>query len=54
MKAKLIANRNYIIGEISPKLYGSFIEHLGRTVYRGIYERPSEATTKLSQGCSAL
>lgn len=38
MKAKLIANRNYVIGEISPKLYGSFIEHLGRAVYGGIYE----------------
>lgn len=38
MKAKLIANKAYIIGEISPKLYGSFIEHLGRAVYGGIYE----------------
>jgi alpha-N-arabinofuranosidase len=38
MKAKLTANKNYIIGEISPRLYGSFIEHLGRAVYGGIYE----------------
>lgn len=38
MKAKLKANKNYIIGEISPKIYGSFIEHLGRAVYNGIYE----------------
>jgi alpha-N-arabinofuranosidase len=38
MRAKLIANRNYVIGEISPRLYGSFIEHLGRAVYGGIYE----------------
>jgi len=26
------------IGETDPRLYGSFIEHLGRAVYGGIYE----------------
>ena len=26
------------IGEVDPRLYGSFIEHLGRAVYGGIYE----------------
>src|SRR5581483_4871564 len=26
------------IGEIDPRIYGSFIEHLGRAVYNGIYE----------------
>ncbi|CAL8975511.1 Exo-alpha-(1-_6)-L-arabinofuranosidase [Cellulomonas sp. T2.31MG-18] len=26
------------IGAISPRLYGSFVEHLGRSVYDGIYE----------------
>ncbi len=30
MKANLTANKSYVIGEISPRLYGSFIEHLGR------------------------
>lgn len=38
MKARLTANKNYVIGDISPRLYGSFIEHLGRAVYGGIYE----------------
>ncbi|NLO47024.1 MAG: alpha-N-arabinofuranosidase [Clostridiales bacterium] len=38
MKAKFKAHRDYVIGEISPKLYGSFIEHLGRAVYGGIYK----------------
>lgn len=38
MKVKLIANRNFVIGEVSPKLFGSFIEHLGRAVYGGVYE----------------
>ena len=38
MRARLFANRAFPIGEIDPRLYGSFIEHLGRAVYGGIYE----------------
>lgn len=38
MKAKLISSRTNVISEIDPRLYGSFIEHLGRAVYGGIYE----------------
>lgn len=37
-KAKLIVDKDYTIGEIDPGLFGSFIEHLGRAVYTGIYE----------------
>ena len=37
-KAKLIMDRDYTIGQIDPRMYGSFIEHLGRAVYGGIYE----------------
>ena len=36
--AKLTLDTLYRIGEIDPRLYGSFIEHLGRAVYHGIYE----------------
>ncbi|MBO7251092.1 MAG: alpha-N-arabinofuranosidase [Oscillospiraceae bacterium] len=38
MKAKLIADKHFTIGEIDKRIYGSFIEHLGRAVYGGIYE----------------
>jgi alpha-N-arabinofuranosidase len=38
MKAAVTAHSKYIISEIDPRLYGSFIEHLGRAVYTGIYE----------------
>ena len=31
-------DRDYTIGQIDPRMYGSFIEHLGRAVYGGIYE----------------
>ncbi len=38
MKVSLIADKDYPIGEVSPRLFGSFIEHLGRAVYGGVYE----------------
>jgi len=36
--ARMILNKDYIIGEVDKRIYGSFIEHLGRAVYGGIYE----------------
>ena len=38
MKAKLTLHSDYKIGAVDKRLYGSFIEHLGRAVYTGIYE----------------
>jgi len=38
MKAKLKLNRDYVVSKIDDRIYGSFIEHLGRAVYGGIYE----------------
>lgn len=37
-KARMTLDRAYQIGRIDPRIYGSFIEHLGRAVYGGIYE----------------
>ena len=42
MKAKLSVNKNNIIDKIDRRIYGSFIEHLGRAVYEGIYEPTNE------------
>lgn len=36
--AEVIYNRNYTIGEVDRRMYGSFVEHLGRCVYDGIYQ----------------
>ena len=36
--ATMILDRDYRIGEIDKRIFGSFIEHLGRAVYSGIYE----------------
>jgi len=38
MKARVTAHERYSISEIDKRLYGSFLEHLGRAVYTGIYE----------------
>lgn len=43
MKAKISIDKNNIISEIDNRIYGSFIEHLGRAVYGGIYE-PDHST----------
>lgn len=37
-KAKILLDKDFKIGEIDKRIYGSFIEHLGRAVYNGIYE----------------
>ncbi len=36
--AKIVIDSDFWIGEVAPRLYGSFIEHLGRAIYGGIYE----------------
>ncbi|WP_207890288.1 alpha-N-arabinofuranosidase [Rubrobacter taiwanensis] len=36
--AKIVVDPEFRIGRVDPRLYGSFIEHLGRAVYGGIYE----------------
>lgn len=37
-KASMIVDKDFVISRIDDRLYGSFIEHLGRAVYGGIYE----------------
>lgn len=37
-KAKMTVDKDFTIGVVDKRLYGSFIEHLGRAVYGGIYE----------------
>ena len=43
MRAKISVNKNDIIDKIDRRIYGSFIEHLGRAVYNGIYEPSHES-----------
>ena len=38
MRATVTAHRDYRVAAIDDRLYGAFLEHLGRAVYTGIYE----------------
>jgi len=38
MRAKVTAHRDYQIARIDDRVYGAFLEHLGRAIYTGIYE----------------
>lgn len=40
-KAELIVDKYYLTGEVDKRIFGSFIEHLGRAVYEGIYQENS-------------
>ena len=36
--AKITLHPELAIGQVDRRLYGSFIEHLGRAIYGGLYE----------------
>ncbi|MEU0095968.1 alpha-N-arabinofuranosidase [Kribbella sp. NPDC006257] len=36
--ARLAVDRAFVVGEVDRRLFGSFVEHMGRCVYTGIYE----------------
>ncbi|WP_174819703.1 alpha-N-arabinofuranosidase [Pseudobutyrivibrio xylanivorans] len=38
MENRLIIDKDFKIGEVDKRLFGSFVEHMGRVVYSGIYE----------------
>ena len=40
---KLYIDRHMIVSKVDKRIYGSFIEHLGRAVYEGIYQ-PGQKT----------
>ena len=37
-KAEIIIDKYFLTGSVDKRIYGSFIEHLGRAVYGGIYQ----------------
>lgn len=41
IKAKIITDKHFKLDTVDPRIFGSFIEHLGRAVYGGIYEKGS-------------
>ncbi|MEN3358723.1 MAG: alpha-L-arabinofuranosidase [Mycobacteriales bacterium] len=44
--ANLTVDPAFRVGRVDPRLYGSFVEHLGRCVYTGLYEPDHETADK--------
>src|SRR5580765_4687395 len=42
LRARLKIDTERVIGDIDPKLYGNFIEHLGRCIEGGVFEEKSK------------
>lgn len=40
-KSTVIVDKDFILADVDKRIYGSFIEHLGRAVYEGIYQPES-------------
>lgn len=41
LRARVKIDTERVIGDIDPKLYGNFIEHLGRCIYGGVFDEKS-------------
>jgi alpha-L-arabinofuranosidase len=37
-KTRVIYHRDYEIGAVDPRIFGGFLEHMGRAVYEGVYD----------------
>ena len=55
-QANVLLDRNFTIGGADPRLFGAFVEHLGRGVYGGIYEpgHPTADGGGFAATCSTL
>lgn len=42
-KATVKFTKDFKVGAIDPRIYGSFVEHLGRAIYGGVYDPEHEA-----------
>ena len=42
MPERLVIDPDFRVADLDPRIYGSFVEHMGRAVYGGIFERDGE------------
>ena len=38
ISTRLVVDRDFVISELDRRLFGTFVEHMGRCVYTGIFE----------------
>ncbi len=43
LKARLVVDRDFVLSDLDRRVFGAFVEHMGRCVYGGIFE-PGHAT----------
>ena len=41
-QTKIILHPDYQIAPVDPRIFGGFLEHIGRAVYEGVYEPQSK------------
>lgn len=46
MKGKLKVNKSFIVSEVDKRIFSSFVEHMGRCVYGGIYDPNSSKSNE--------
>jgi alpha-N-arabinofuranosidase len=37
-RTQIVIHRDYQIGAVDPRIFGGFLEHIGRAVYEGVYD----------------
>jgi hypothetical protein len=47
-QARLTVDPQFAVGTVNRRIFGSFVEHLGRCVYDGIYEPPATSRSPTS------
>ena len=54
-EAKLVIDPAFTVAEVDERVFGSFVEHMGRCVYGGIYEpgHPTADATASAPTCSS-
>jgi alpha-N-arabinofuranosidase len=45
VKASLVVDPGFRVADVDERVFGSFVEHMGRAVYGGIYEPDHPAAT---------
>jgi alpha-L-arabinofuranosidase len=45
-KTVLFIDKEYQVGEVDPRLFGGFLEHIGRAVYEGVFDPTSKYADK--------
>ncbi len=53
ISSRLIVDRDFAIADLDRRLFGTFVEHMGRCVYTGIYEpgHPSADEDAFARTC---